>query len=406
MEDFFEVVNKAYSDKSKNHENILIHEMLEYINPFITNFLKMDQKEGNKQWLLFNIKKYSDCKKENELKYICESIVDCNGLNFEEIKETPNVESILNWLNTVPQPEQRTPEWYAYRHTVITASSLSKVLETKSTYQSILKEKVLPEKNFSFAKSKALNHGIRCEIIAQNIYESETNSKISEYGCIKHKHIDYIGASPDGIVTNTCDTYRLGRMLEIKCLYSRKLTGIPKYNYWIQMQIQLETCDLEYCDFFECKINEDIPENDFYNKIETHTIKSYYGIVIEYIENNSIKWIYSELNESIDKLKLWHENNIEIFAEENNNDNKWYSKTYYWELDKYSLITVKRNKEWFNLINPQLKLFWKDVENKRFEIENDASLISKYFPVKEVKRKISITKIEDSICVLDTDDES
>ena len=71
-------------------------------------------------------------------------------------------------------------------------------------------------------------------------------------------------------------------MLEIKCLYSRKLTGIPLYKYWVQCQIQLEVCKLEYCDFFEIKLNENLSEEEFYSKIRDKTHKQFYGIVIEY----------------------------------------------------------------------------------------------------------------------------
>ena len=58
-------------------------------------------------------------------------------------------------------------------------------------------------------------------------------------------------------------TNLVGRMLEIKCPVSRKIntTGsvrgviCPVY-YWDQVQIQLETCDLDECDFWQCKIIE------------------------------------------------------------------------------------------------------------------------------------------------------
>ncbi len=406
MEEYFNTIDNSYKEKTQNKDHVLVQEMIQYVRPFVTNFLKIDKDICDKEWILFNIKKYSDCKKKDEYTYIADSIVAGNGINFESIIETKNVNETLNLLKSLPQPEQRTKEWYDYRHSVITASSLSKVLETKSSYQSILKEKVLPESERPFITSKALSHGIRNEEIAQIIYELEMNCKISEYGCIQHQTIGHLGASPDGIVTQTKDPLLLGRMLEIKCLYSRKLTGIPKYNYWIQMQIQLETCNLEYCDFFECKINDNLTEENFYNKIETETIKSYYGIIIEYMSEGKTKWIYSKLNQSIEDFKKWHDENIDLFTEKDNN-NKWYNKTYFWELDKYSLITVKRNREWFNLIKPKLEKFWSEVEEKRKEIESDSSLIHKIFPIKETKRKNSVTGVEKSVCYLngDTDDD-
>ena len=47
-----------------------------------------------------------------------------------------------------------------------------------------------------------------------------------------------------------------GRMLEIKNPFSRVINGIPKDEYWIQMQMQLEVCDLDCCDFLETKFTE------------------------------------------------------------------------------------------------------------------------------------------------------
>ena len=56
---------------------------------------------------------------------------------------------------------------------------------------------------------------------------------------------------------------RYGRMLEIKNPFSRKITGIPKFEYWIQMQIQMETCDFNECDFLETKFVEYNSEQEF-----------------------------------------------------------------------------------------------------------------------------------------------
>ena len=54
-----------------------------------------------------------------------------------------------------------------------------------------------------------------------------------------------------------------GRMLEIKCPYSRKIktkgkidNGICPHYYWTQVQQQLECADLESCDFWQCKLFE------------------------------------------------------------------------------------------------------------------------------------------------------
>ena len=69
-----------------------------------------------------------------------------------------------------------------------------------------------------------------------------------------HPKYPYIGASPDGInVDSTSGLY--GRMLEIKNPTTREITGIPKEEYWVQMQLQMEVCGLNHCDFLETKFS-------------------------------------------------------------------------------------------------------------------------------------------------------
>ena len=62
------------------------------------------------------------------------------------------------------------------------------------------------------------------------------------FGCIRHPTINFLAASPDGIDED-------GTMIEIKCVYSRKITGIPKKVYYDQMQLQMEVCNLNKCIF-------------------------------------------------------------------------------------------------------------------------------------------------------------
>ena len=46
-------------------------------------------------------------------------------------------------------------------------------------------------------------------------------------------------------------------MLEIKNIVNREITGIPKKEYWVQMQMQMEVCAIyEECDFLETRFKE------------------------------------------------------------------------------------------------------------------------------------------------------
>lgn len=400
-EAFFNIIENL---AKKNEEIVLSEEIFQSMIPIINRF-GLDQKEIHRCWLKYKILTHSECKNIDEIDFIIDSII----VHPETAKQVLHAKKQIKWLDSIPQPEQRTKEWYTYRHNVITASSMSKVFEGKTYYNSVLKEKVLPEKQQFSGSSNALQHGVRNEPVAQSIYELITNSKISEYGCIRHPQISHIGASPDGIVTQSLvdDDLLLGRMLEIKCLYSRRLTGIPLYKYWVQVQIQLEVCELEYCDFFECKFNENLSEETFFEKLENGTIGEYHGNIIEYTEisndsseSSKTKWIYSPINLSSNEYLKWRDNEIAPFLDDNTN--LWYNKTFYWELIKYSNVTIKRNRGWFEHVKPKIAAFWNDVIEKRNQIDNDTTgkLEKTMFPKKDTNKPLSI-KVD--ICMIDDD---
>lgn len=400
-EGFFDFIENL---AKKNEEIVLSEEIFQSMIPIIKRF-GLDQDEIHRCWLKYKILAHSECKNKDEIDFIIDSII----VHPETPKPVLHAQKQIKWLDSIPQPEQRTKEWYTYRHNVITASSMSKVFEGKTYYNSVLKEKVLPEKKHFSGSSNALQHGVRNEPVAQSIYELITKSKISEYGCIRHPEINHIGASPDGIVTESFvnGDLLLGRMLEIKCLYSRRLTGIPLYKYWVQVQIQLEVCELEYCDFFECKFNENLSEEKFFEKLENGTIGEYHGNIIEYTEiskdsseSSKTKWIYSPINLSYSEYLKWKDNEIAPFLE--NNSNLWYNKIFYWELIKYSNVTIKRNRKWFKHVKPKIESFWNDVMERRKKIDNDdtGKLEKTMFPKKETNKMDSI-KLD--ICMIDDD---
>ena len=102
-----------------------------------------------------------------------------------------------------------------------------------------------------------MHHGHKYEPLTTIFYEKMYNTKIGEFGCIKHKTIKHLAASPDGINIKKNNS-RYGRLLEIKNIVNREINGRPKKEYWIQMQMQMECCDLDECDFIETTISKNI----------------------------------------------------------------------------------------------------------------------------------------------------
>jgi putative phage-type endonuclease len=146
-------------------------------------------------------------------------------------------------LRNIPLIKQRTQQWHDIRKEKITASNCATILElnpykTKQEFIKNMKSSIICEPN------EAMQWGIDNEQVAIQKYEKLYNTTVYEFGLIVHENIKWLGASPDGICSN-------GKMVEIKCPRWRKISNITPHYIWVQIQIQLEVCDLEECDLFE-----------------------------------------------------------------------------------------------------------------------------------------------------------
>ena len=295
-----------------------------------------------------------------------------------------DIEERLKWVEDQPFHEQRTPEWFEFRHSCITASFIPRVLGNDSEFNSALKEKISPPLERG-GYGNAVKHGIKYEQVAQSIYEHMNDVKISEYGCIRHPTINFLGASPDGIVTKTKSKgVLLGRMLEIKCVYSRIINGIPKNDYWAQMQLQMEVCNLEFCDFLECFIEETTDEDLF--KKKSLNVK-YFGIVINvthYDASTEKKYLYSsDYDNDLDTLLSAKESFIDDVIKISE-----MIHVGYYTLESMSCINIKRDRQWFKQNTPRLKQFW----DKVLEYRNNEELKTEFINHEKRKKK-TINKV-------------
>jgi len=289
-------------------------------------------------------------------------------INHNKIKAT------LFKLQNVPQPVQRTPEWYVFRNSTLTASNIYKIFTSESAQSQLIIEKCQPS-DASKYKNNNLNSpmhwGQKYEPVSVLYYEYLNNTKVSEFGCIPHSEYSYIAASPDGII---CDENSAiyGRMLEIKNVVSRVIDGIPKMEYWIQMQIQMEVCDLNECDFLETKFIEysELEEykEDYFTNISNN---KHCGFIMQFsINNEDVHYEYPPFNlhniES-DEYIIWTNQMLE------KNMNYTYVRNIYWKLETISCVLVLRNKLWFTNIQPYIETFW----NALLSEKNDGSYVNR-----------------------------
>ena len=261
---------------------------------------------------------------------------------------------IITALESIPQPEQKSPEWYIFRHDHITASNAWKALSSQANKNQLIYEKCLPmntEKYKPTLNENSLTWGHKYEPLSNLIYEIKMNTKVKEFGCIEHPIYKFLAASPDGIVVGE-NNY--GRMLEIKNVVSRVIDGCPKKEYYVQMQLQMEVCNLDECDFVETKF---IEYDGFQQFIEDTTIDK--GVIAVFVKDNKFIYEYMPFDQNIN-IDEWTDNMIEKYK----CDGEWF-KNIYWKLDVFSCVLVKRNKEWFNAAINHLDELWKIVCEER-----------------------------------------
>lgn len=200
--------------------------------------------------------------------------------------------------------QQGTESWKLARTKIITATNASIILNMNpfENKHSLLKKKI--KGTIDIINNKAVNHGQFFEDIGKKIYEKQTKHKIFTPGLIIHPKYNWIGASPDGIVEDS-------HLVEFKCYYSKEITDYIPIYYWIQMQIQMEVCNYDKCDYVEC--------------------------------------IFKQYN---DKTKY-------------RQDTIWPKGIHngvYWKLQDFKITSVSRDKSWFRTYYNQLFDFYKLIE--------------------------------------------
>lgn len=351
------ISNNPLSFSYENFENLL--EEFIYIN---MNLILSQIYTNESDYIEATIRECYDKVK----KYYFSKLYPIRSFEYTFIRKTPNFKLIkdkLNYIENKPQPDQRTPEWYKFRHNLITASSAWKAFKSESYKNQLIVEKCKDlnvDKFNSVNTDTAFHHGNKYEDVSIMIYENEYNTKIKDFGCIQHDKYKFLGASPDGINVKS-DNERYGRMLEIKNPVSRTITGIPKEDYWIQMQLQMETCDLNECDFLETAFKEYETEEEFINdgNFTYSNNEELKGIMVYFIKEGKPYYEYMPVKFTKEQYDKWYENVMET------NKHLTWIKNIYWRMEKYSCILVLRNKFWFEHAIKKIEEVWNIIEKER-----------------------------------------
>jgi len=337
------------------------------------------------------------------------------------------LEKHFNKLKLLPQPVQRSKEWFDYRYNRITASDTAAAIDLNpyEPVESFILKKCDP--NFPFRDNVNVFHGKKYEPIATLIYEHIYNNRVFEFGALPSEKYIYLGASPDGICSKyTLDnkfSERLGIMLEIKCPVTRdiitkgKIIGeICPFYYYCQIQQQLECCELDICDFWQCKISEYKNKYDYLNdnclnnnvyETENNCLLNINkqltkGIILEFypkkfepdFDEDNIEWkskyiVPSRLDMSeleYDNWVLYIFNNYQTLYPEIY-EKYSFNKIIYWKLNLAHNVAIKKNNDFLQSIIPILENTWNKIvyyrknKNKLQELRDISDKRKKYIKI-------------------------
>ena len=367
---------------------------------------------------------------------------------FREFEDTyPNIKIPAKYkklsdhfdkLQNLPQPAQRSKEWYDYRYNRITASDVAAAIDLNpyEPVESFILKKCDP--NYPFRDNATVFHGKKYEPTATMIYEHIYNTRVFEFGALPSEKYKILGASPDGISSRfTLDnkfSERLGTMLEIKCPVTREIHtsgnivgDICPFYYYCQVQQQLICCELEVCDFWQFKLSEyknrleylsddcKTCVNTIGNKGEKMIVDDRLkkGIILEFYPKNFIpefegdlaEWkskyiIPKRLDMNSDQYNTWTIKMLDEYKELYPDISKdyYFYRIIYWKLEMSHNVDVPRDDKFFGKILPILENTWEKIvyyrqnQDKLEELQKIMNKRKRY-----IKMNLTYTLHNDSI---------
>lgn len=289
------------------------------------------------------------------------------------IKAVPVVSAErITALQAGPQVDQHSAEWYTQRRNRLTASEFGDLF-TAGRRKALLASKVDPTAARDYVQTTTVSiaqpdgtmiatyWGHRFEPVVRQIYEEEIAGRgvvCDTLGRFTHRTHPWLSASPDGLVVSGP---LAGRLIEIKAPKSRKPGAFVPNDYYVQMQVQMEVCDLDAVDFLEAcfaqkptfhyetgTMSEELPSGladahwkgrvEVYGHHDNPTTWSYrYSIAVEDLED--AEWLTPAPT-----------------------DVPLLESTVWWLVGWYPR-TVLRNRRWWGEVGgPEAGRFWTDVE--------------------------------------------
>ena len=304
------------------------------------------------------------------------------GWASQSVKERQaNVQTILS----LPQVPQRTPAWYLQGKSVLTASEFATLFGTERAIRQLAFQKVpVPapapvSATHSTNRLACLTHemgpfdwGIRFEPVVKMILEKSWGATILDAGRLLHPTDSLLAASPDGLILEATDPARVGRLLEIKCPITREISGIVPFEYWCQMQIQMEVTGIDECEYVEVKldsITSKCPD------LSGATVPDGFVWLFQNLSTYQMTYAYTEEQKAINEYE-----GLDLI------------ETIPWRLNKMFAKTIVRERAWFQGTASMRQQFWETVEKAR------AGHIAPFEP-----KKLKVVVAKEGVCLIKDD---
>jgi len=272
-----------------------------------------------------------------------------------------------------PNVPQRTQAWYEQSRNVLTASEFSIILGTPRAVATLALQKTMPPRDPSQSSSSAcstyamgpMDWGVRFEPVVKQILTTMWKANILDIGRLIHPTIERLAASPDGLVLDAADEDRIGRLVEIKCPIRRVINDTVPFEYWCQMQIQMEVAGIDECEYVEVKLDSITSKKlDLSGAVPD-------GHIWLFQDTATCKMMYAYTEEEKGAYELQGMDMIETIP---------------WKVNRLFTKTVARDRAWFQGTAPMRQKFWEIVEKLR---TGEIILLE---PKQKQKQKVTVEK--------------
>jgi hypothetical protein len=283
--------------------------------------------------------------------------------------------SAFDRLKNTHSTPQHSKQWLNEKYDLLTASEFSGILKDNAIRLNILQRmsvrRTIDTGDLTVSISSrngtldARSWGHRFEPIVRQLFTAVYDKPVySDLGRVRHKTYNRLAASPDGLLIN-------GRLLEIKAPISRKIIEDElSYDYYCQMQIQMEVCDVGAVEFCECSFKS----GDRFVDTSSNEYPAYVGSLAVYGEaNNQSTWVYTysplfaDTDAGRESALAWEPEIVFDGGNEGNESKKSVVlEKKVWQIEGWQVLTLLRNPRWWTIVGlPEYNRFCADLDKAR-----------------------------------------